>query len=469
MSLTLNGSSPAITFPDGSTQTTAVNITAPYTANGVVYASSTSALATGSALTFDGSKFVASGSNEAIRIANTAPYLSFYNSAQTTQYGYIQHTGTDLALVNVQNGAIPFYTNNTERMRLTSAGYLGIGTSSPSYILDAYASGSADVARFKSGQSSGIVHIQDSSGNGIDIYGSTAYGHRIYTNNSQALLLGTNSTTQATLDTSGNLGLGVIPSAWSGIGAIELPHGVAFTANTGSSTPAMYQVTNAYYNGTNWIYKQTAAATQYQQYAGQHQWWNAPSGTAGNPVTFTQAMTLDNSGKLLVGKTSSNSSATGAELQNGVGGNASCVLVADGNSVLILNRLTSTGSIVDIRYSGTSVGSISYNGSATLYNSTSDQRLKTDLGQVTLTNVIDETIVHDFVWKTDGTQSRGVFAQEAHKVIPQAVKVGDDGEEVEDAWGVDYSKYVPDLIVYCQQLNAEIQSLKAEVATLKGA
>ena len=42
-------------------------------------------------------------------------------------------------------------------------------------------------------------------------------------------------------------------------------------------------------------------ATQYIQTAGQHQWLTAPSGTAGNAISFTQAMTLDASGNLLVG------------------------------------------------------------------------------------------------------------------------------------------------------------------------
>jgi hypothetical protein len=98
------------------------------------------------------------------------------------------------------------------------SGCLGIGTTSPSYILDAYASGAADVARFKSGQTSGAIHIQDSSGNGIDITASTSYGHRIYTNNSQALLFGTNSTEQMRIDSSGNLALGQT-TALSGGGA----------------------------------------------------------------------------------------------------------------------------------------------------------------------------------------------------------------------------------------------------------
>jgi hypothetical protein len=46
----------------------------------------------------------------------------------------------------------------------------------------------------------------------------------------------------------------------------------------------------------------------YRQTGGIHSWHNAPSGTAGNAITFTQAMTLDASGNLGVGTTSPSSS-----------------------------------------------------------------------------------------------------------------------------------------------------------------
>jgi hypothetical protein len=103
----------------------------------------------------------------------------------------------------------------------------------------------------------------------------------------------------ARFDSSGNLGLGVTPSAWSGLTAFEL--GAA-----GSQNFCMYGggiLRNAYYNGTNFIYKATAAATLYEHSAGAHRWYNAPSGTAGNAITFTQAMTLSAAGGLSVGTT----------------------------------------------------------------------------------------------------------------------------------------------------------------------
>ena len=51
------------------------------------------------------------------------------------------------------------------------------------------------------------------------------------------------------------------------------------------------------------MYGATAAASMYQQYGGASYWYTAGSGTAGNPISFTQAMTLDASGNLAVGTT----------------------------------------------------------------------------------------------------------------------------------------------------------------------
>ena len=58
---------------------------------------------------------------------------------------------------------------------------------------------------------------------------------------------------------------------------------------------------NAFYDGTNYKYIQSDFASRYLQYDGNHIWSIAPSGTAGNAITFTQAMTLDASGRLGIG------------------------------------------------------------------------------------------------------------------------------------------------------------------------
>jgi hypothetical protein len=109
---------------------------------------------------------------------------------------------------------------------------------------------------------------------------------------------------------------------------------------------------------------------------------------------------------------------------------------------------------------------------AVAYNTTSDQRMKRDLGLVFDVSVLRETRIHDFAWKDTGEVARGVFAQEAIKAAPFAVTVGSD--ETKDGhlvkpWSVDYSKYVPDLIVGWQQHDATIQLLAARIAALEAA
>ena len=103
--------------------------------------------------------------------------------------------------------------------------------------------------------------------------------------------------------TSGNVGVGVTPSAWYtvyGTKAIQVSgSGALYGLDVSSSDRRVGLFNNAFINsaGTN-TYINTGAATQYQQVAGAHSWFNAPSGTAGNAITFTQAMTLNASGGL---------------------------------------------------------------------------------------------------------------------------------------------------------------------------
>jgi hypothetical protein len=98
-------------------------------------------------------------------------------------------------------------------------------------------------------------------------------------------------------DASGNLGLGVTPSAWATFKAFELPN-ISFIASAGEY---IQMIANGFYNGTNYTYKTSNVATMYAQAVGQHQWFNAPTGTANDTFTFTQAMTLDASGRLGIG------------------------------------------------------------------------------------------------------------------------------------------------------------------------
>jgi hypothetical protein len=116
-----------------------------------------------------------------------------------------------------------------------------------------------------------------------------------------SLVLQSNGTTTAvTVDAAQNVGVGVTPSAWSGVKALQVGSG-ACLVDFGSSNAIFGS--NFYNDGAN-KYINTDSASFYQQNNGAHAWASAASGTAGNAITFTQAMTLDASGNLGVGTTS---------------------------------------------------------------------------------------------------------------------------------------------------------------------
>jgi hypothetical protein len=106
-----------------------------------------------------------------------------------------------------------------------------------------------------------------------------------------------------TLDTSGNLGLGVTPSAWGGsFKAFQITSGGTSLWSDGSV--AFYN-RNTFYDGTNRKYVVNGFAQEYAQLNdGSHAWKITTSGSANGNITFTQAMTLDASGNFYVGTTS---------------------------------------------------------------------------------------------------------------------------------------------------------------------
>lgn len=115
------------------------------------------------------------------------------------------------------------------------------------------------------------------------------------------LLLGTNNSTKLTLDSDGNLALGVSTSFWDVSVYRSFDIGTSGIA-AGTATSELLLVTNAYKDYTStYYYKNTAAAGRYEINGQEHRWANAPSGTSGTAATFTQVMTLSDVGRLGLG------------------------------------------------------------------------------------------------------------------------------------------------------------------------
>jgi hypothetical protein len=142
----------------------------------------------------------------------------------------------------------------------------------------------------------------------VTINASTTAGLVNSADTSGILQLQTANTAALTIDASQNVGLGVTPSAWGSVWkAVESGRtGNAFVSRSGGGRAIL--TSNTIFGASSDTYANTGAAAYFDVDSNLFKWYTAPSGTAGNAITFTQAMTLDASGNLGVGTTSPNSS-----------------------------------------------------------------------------------------------------------------------------------------------------------------
>jgi len=193
----------------------------------------------------------------------------------------------------------PNWTNGNaqERMVINSAGLVGIGTSSPGFKLQVSGAQNAN----------DVVITNTTIGSSLRMQMIDAYG-AIFTTDSYPLTLGTNGSEKLRLDSSGNLGLGVTPSAWYTADNITRALQISGSGVLVASNDAMRVMQNAFFNTSGAAeYIRSGYAEQYLQNGGQHSWFTAPSGTAGNAISFTQAMTLTAGGNLGIGTSSTSS------------------------------------------------------------------------------------------------------------------------------------------------------------------
>jgi len=198
---------------------------------------------------------------------------------------------------------------------------------------------------------SGTALPTTSGGTGLTSFTS---GGVVYASSSSALATGTG------LNFNGNLNLGgtALTGTYGRDFSISDSGNDAYSsfgikglaANNGNN----YYTFNAVNTGAfTWAYRGSQSATLYQQNGAStpsHAWYIAPSGTAGNAITFTQAMTLEGTDRtnLLVGTTSSSFSAagrgvfeirgSGTSLVSLNAGSALAYIFNDGSNVNIQNN-----------------------------------------------------------------------------------------------------------------------------------
>jgi hypothetical protein len=405
---------------------------------------------------------------------NGSGYIAAFRASAGNPYITLQTTG---GITQIQGINSAFTDVNNIAMQL-SGGNVGIGTSSPAYKLDV----NGTIAVPNLFDNSGSVRFKYSAVNAAsrdwrivsDIANYGDFG--IQQSTTQG---GSTFDTKLIFSSAGNLGLGVTPSAWgSGWKGFQVGSRGSLSSSNTSDT---LLVNNGYNDGTNWKYLTTAGSTAYNSDGIQHRWYTAPSGTAGNTISFTQAMTLDASGNFLVGTTSAvPGSPTRGNFYNA--GSASAV-------VGVQNARNVSGDVVNAWFIGSNANNTSsyflqcgVSGVANVlyiygngnvqntnnsYGGISDVKLKenivdaspklADLMQVKVRN-------YNLIGST--TKQIGVVAQELETIFPAMVDETPDRDEDNNVLetttkSVKYSVFVPMLIKAIQELKAEFDAYKA--------
>jgi hypothetical protein len=376
-----------------------------------------------------------------------------------------------------------FFTGGSERVRIDTSGNVGIGTSSPTQLLDVNGNvaitGSARriTGDFSNATIASRVAFQSSTTNtqtavaaipnGTDTTSQFLVANNSDLNNAslmQLVALATESSLRAgitgtgtflpiTFFTGGSERVRVDTSGNVGIGTSTPSYRLTIAGNGGSGlcTLAFVDTSNA---NKEWRIDQSSGALRFTE-----------SGAA-------ERMRIDSSGNLLVGDTTHPTSSDnrlavvgtrGIDCKNT--GGATAPNITSWN-----NATTGDNIFVSFRTetADTARGSISYNraGGLVAYNTTSDYRAKDILGPVANPGTtIDALKVYTGKMKGATVERPMLVAHEAQEVTPYAV-TGEKDASNEDGspkyQQMDVASLVPLLI-------AEIQSLRARVAQLEGA
>ena len=375
------------------------------------------------------SKLTVTGTNASGAVASQTQNLDAGGSSVAQNVVY-HGAGASLTLqagsgytALIGSTAVPllFSTDSTERMRINSAGDVGIGTSSPLSKLT--------VQQGADGFDQGFSLSRTGADRGTIFLNATG----------NTMNFGRASATSMTITSIGDVGIGTTSVTGSRVQIKGANNSVA-----------------AYDDGLKVTSNNETVLCQYS-------WAGISNNTQIQfAISGTEKMRLDGSGNFLVGTTSTSvynsASATGHVLE----ANGTVQHSRSGFAALLLNRTTSDGSIVEFFRDGSVVGTIGVTTTATAYNTSSDYRLKDIDGPITNSGAyIDALKPVQGSWKADGSRFIGLLAHEVQEVSETPIATGEkDGEEMQ---AMDYS--APELIA---NLIAEIQSLRARVAQLEG-
>ena len=397
-----------------------------------------------------------------------------------TELGRLQSTNLATTLSTLTAAPLVFKTNNAESMRISSAGLVGIGTSSPSAKLTVNGDSqinSLTIGRGAGNNTSNTVFGNSAFGNNTTGTNNTAVGNAALENNTTAI----NNTAVG----AGALQNNITASYNTAVGRNALENNTTGGQNTAVGNAALENNTTAVNNtavGVNALLNNTTASNNTA--VGTGALLNNTIGTQ-NTAVSRSALQSNTTGSydtavgvnaLLNNTTASNNTAVGYQAGDIITTGSRNVIIGQGtdpsaedgiDQIVVGYSLTGKGN--DTAYVGGTNGGYNEK-NVTTWETTSDERIKKNIkDNNTGLDILSQIQVRNFEYRTpdeitnlpshaaiekDGVQL-GVIAQEIQKVLPECVSENSTG-----VLSVNTDPLVWYLINAVKELKAEIQALK---------
>jgi hypothetical protein len=429
-------------FVEGSSGNVGIGTSSPnYTSAG----SSSRVLAVSSPTAGDGIAFLNLNGTRTGGGVDSCAGVNFFNNGTANPLASIfgVRNATDTT------GMLGFRTSDIERMRIDSSGNVGIGTSSPAQRLDVQSALGRILITSTTGTNNCLTGYNNTGGTAfVGLDSSTgglgaSYGLSVYHGGAYPIVFSTDATERMRIDSSGNVGIGTTsPDSSTFFGKVL--H-LSDSSNCGMMFERTSSTAGKFSIGLNTSLNFLFAAGG------------------------TERARIDSSGNLLVG-TSSGDPDSGIGNKTTPGGQRFSVMAGSTNDN-ITYTLYSTGASAYRFYVGLAGTVFATN---TSISAISDVRHKENIRDldVGLAEVM-QLQPRVFDWKEGkgkGTQNdRGFIAQEFEQVFPDLIdEWKDPAPEGEEPYKSVRQDLIPVLVKAIQELKAELDTVKAELATLKG-